>query len=460
MEEIDNYLRRLKNIISNFKKAPNRRYLKQTLTKKLKCINIIYDKLLELVEDLDEDKQKFQLRASRELCAEAKLLIKYRLENLTRLISFKNTVIIILTLNKLYKSVHTKHTLHTIIQNAKMPKVDFKLGTSLVQTYDGSPENLNTFVDAVILFRDNTLEEFQEATVAQIATANETLLKFIKTRLTGTARQAISSAQNLDEILNTLKEQCGSKINSDNIKSKLGTLKQKGSIDDFCEQVEKLTLTLATTYINESIPANKANQMATKQGVDTLINGISNNDTKIILRAGKFDKINEATQKVQECEQSKPAQAQVFMARGNQPQRGRGNPRGNFNYQARRYNNPYRQYSNWSNENRFNQNQNYRFQRGQGNYRGRYGVPRYPNQFPQQQQQQQYQQRQQQYPQRQQYQQPQQQRQLYYTNTNQSISQQQQENLQPTYQLPVQQNTTQQQTNSNFLGGPFGQHTQ
>lgn len=72
--------------------------------------------------------------------------------------------------------------------------------------------------------------------------------------------------------------------------------------------------------------------MATKRGVGTLINGVNDNETKIILRAGKFDKISDATQKIQECDQGKPSntmQAQVFMARGNHPQRGRGRERFN-----------------------------------------------------------------------------------------------------------------------------------
>lgn len=272
---------------------------------------------------------------------------------------------------------------------AKMPKVDIKLGTSLVHVYDGTPENLNAFLDAVALFSDTVDEEYATATQDQKTAAKETLFKFVKTRLTGVARQSIIGTQNLADTLDKIKIQCSPKFNSDNVKAKLSSLKQKGSIEEFCEQVEKLTQRLAITYIDENIPADKANQMATKTGVESLINGTDHHDSKIILKAGTFSKINDAIQKLQENYSSKSTnamQAQIYMANRSQTHRGRGrggrfnNFRGNSmpNRAPGRWQNFNYGHSNFqSDQNRYNRQRvqwNPRGQwnnRGQGNHRGR-----------------------------------------------------------------------------------------
>lgn len=124
----------------------------------------------------------------------------------------------------------------------------------------------------------------------------------------------------MEQILTKLKAQCAPRINSEYIKTKPETLKQKGPLEDFCDNVEKLTLRLATAYINETIPTVKSNQMATKTGVETLGKGVNNSTNRGILQAGKFETIHETTQKVQEWDNFKPAQntqANVFLARGN-----------------------------------------------------------------------------------------------------------------------------------------------
>lgn len=87
--------------------------------------------------------------------------------------------------------------------------------------------------------------------------------------------------------------------------------------------------------------------MATKKGVEALIDGVRNNDTKIILKAGTFTKISDATQKL--LENDKPASntnnAQMFTARsaysqnrGRNSNHGRENGRGNFQNQRGSHN--------------------------------------------------------------------------------------------------------------------------
>lgn len=118
------------------------------------------------------------------------------------------------------KSNRFKLAVETVLNRNRLSKViDIKLGTALVQIYNGNPDNLNAFLDAVDLFKSNT--------EAQKLVANETIFKFDKTLLTGVARQAVGRAADLDRTITHLKEQCSPKINSDNKKSKINCLETK-----------------------------------------------------------------------------------------------------------------------------------------------------------------------------------------------------------------------------------------
>lgn len=61
------------------------------------------------------------------------------------------------------------------------PKFDIKLGTNLVQVFDGNPETLETFIASADLFEDFINAEFETATDPQKAAAQVTLVKFLKT---------------------------------------------------------------------------------------------------------------------------------------------------------------------------------------------------------------------------------------------------------------------------------------
>lgn len=158
-------------------------------------------------------------------------------------------------------------------------------------------------------------------------------------------------------------------------------------MEEFCKEVEKLTQQLAATYIDETIPTDKAMQMATKSGIESLINGIDHADSKLILRAGTFTKINEAIQKLQENyseERQKSSMAQMFYTKNNHNQRGRG--RGGFNGDRRNFSSGHRSFSrnhdqprfqnfrgNYSQGHSYGQGQNFRGQNFRGqNFRGQW----------------------------------------------------------------------------------------
>lgn len=60
--------------------------------------------------------------------------------------------------------------------------------------------------------------------------------------------------------------------------------------------------------MEQKVPENVANTMATRAGLESLISGISSHETKIILKAGNFTNIKDAIQKVNENNETQNAQ--------------------------------------------------------------------------------------------------------------------------------------------------------
>lgn len=178
----------------------------------------------------------------------------------------------------------------TETQIATMPSFDVKSATAIVQPYDGSHDALNTFVDSANLLKELTSEEHMAVAI-----------RFIKTRLTGKARLGLPDVLNsIDELINDVKTRCKGTVTSESIVAKLKGTKQRGDTEKFCNTIEYLCNQLQATYVEIGVPAAVAKQMATKAGVEALTSGVSNNETRIILKAGTFADVNQAIQKVTE----------------------------------------------------------------------------------------------------------------------------------------------------------------
>lgn len=304
--------------LRNLRKAPNRKFLRKTLVDKLVKARNLYEANLYLLDEFECSNQKILLRKSRDIFSEIKIFIDVRLDKAKHLIRFKTIVKLIIIVEKLYR-------------NNKMttPKVDLKLGTAVVQVYDGSQEGLSPFIDSVGLFVDTVKAEFVTATAAQKTAADVTVKKFVMTRLIGKARSAVGeNPADLDEILNHLKNRCGLATSSDVYVSKLGALKQSGDVNKFTTEVENLTFLLEKAYITEQIPVDVANKMAIKQGVKALSTGVRNPDTRLILKAGQFATLSAAIEKTlsNEATTATPnTNAIMFASRRGHNNRGRNN---------------------------------------------------------------------------------------------------------------------------------------
>ena len=171
---------------------------------------------------------------------------------------------------------------------------DIRTATAIVNVYDGSAENLDAFIDAVTLLNQLTPE------------AQKTIMcKFIKTRLTAKARVGMNAQLNTAEaLIADVKLRCEIKVTPENLLAKMRSMKTKGSNEVFQQELETLSNKLKASYLEQMIPEPVAARMATKAGVDTLINQASSLEEKLILKTGSFSSIQEAIQKVNECVQT------------------------------------------------------------------------------------------------------------------------------------------------------------
>ncbi|XP_038107462.1 uncharacterized protein LOC119766609 [Culex quinquefasciatus] len=141
---------------------------------------------------------------------------------------------------------------------------DFIAAACLVQPFDGSVENLPSFIDSVKLLAEST--PHHQMPIAA---------KFVKTRLVGKACSSISSDWwTIEDLIDEVKTMCLKRETPEYIIAKLRILKQKEALLPFCEQVVKLTNKLEMTFfVSLEISRERARAMAITIGVQALVNG-------------------------------------------------------------------------------------------------------------------------------------------------------------------------------------------
>lgn len=237
---------------------------------------------------------------------------------------------------------------------------DLKTAVALIPTYDGKPETLTQFVDSVELLTTLTPN-----------TQTDTLLKFVKTRLIGKARDVAQGAEDIEEILRKIKQHCGSTTTSDSLKAKLMACRQHNNAAGFVAEVEKLTSQLAAQYLFEGIPPDAARKLAETAGVEAVKKGTKNPQMKLILTAGTFNTLAEATTKLLKEDNASPHIISNILRMRHDNNRGRGrgqfnnNTRGGYqnngnrgNYSNNNQRRPNNNYNNYNNGNNSNNRQN------------------------------------------------------------------------------------------------------
>lgn len=212
--------------------------------------------------------------------------------------------------------------------------------------FNGEPENLQSFVDALTLI--NTIRGGHE----QVAVTQ------IKTHLRGNARAMITNEATILEIIARLQARIKSPT-SDEILSKLNAVDARQKTpQEYATIVEELGNKLKMSYIAEQIPVERAEEKAAKDAIRTIITSSGNNSVINVLQAADLKTVAAVTTKFLEVRTTQ--QQHMMHYRGNRGNNARGN-RGKKNYNN---------YNNSGNYNNYYNNGNYNNNNQRGNGRG------------------------------------------------------------------------------------------
>ncbi|XP_036321604.1 uncharacterized protein LOC118735764 [Rhagoletis pomonella] len=160
-----------------------------------------------------------------------------------------------------------------------------KTASSILPEFDGKPENLPSFLDALDILEQ--IKENHEAIAVSM----------IKTKLKGTARNFISNETTIQEIKRKLKNA----IKGESVEvltAKLLNIQQRSkTANQYTAEIEKLTKSLEGAYISDGLTTDLATKYATQTAVKAMCKNCSNDKVKTIMQAGTFTSMNEAVSK-------------------------------------------------------------------------------------------------------------------------------------------------------------------
>lgn len=288
--EIQNLIGKLHNIKTNLKKSPFRRYLKSTLKDKILLTKTIYNKvvqtLLKYEDVLDNRHVDFFIKAARLDYDEIIYILETKLKKYSKPISLKSlsyAIIFNIRLIKISKKVKMALNIKTASELA-----------SLIPSYDGNPGGVKSFIDAIRLVQ-TIVPADQQAPAIQL----------ILTRLTGKARDLFTGVPaNYQEIVDKISADCTDKSSSELALANLKNIKPKKGQETsgFTKEVDILADKLKQAYIREEVPNEVAKKLANKAAIQSLIIASQKQETKMLLKVGKFDSLSEALNIVVENE--------------------------------------------------------------------------------------------------------------------------------------------------------------
>jgi hypothetical protein len=269
--------------------------------------------------------------------------------------------------------------LQLMIQQQQQPNrnvFDNKTAISIVPIYNGDPENLDVFSEA-IKYLDSITD-----------TTNKTsMIRFIKTRMVKKAKTVAASKETIAEIITALEENCKSKETTVSLEAKIMSLKQGNkTATKYTEELESLTTKLLDLYIKSGTSVTQSETIVNSLAIKSLMSGCKNAGVKMLLKTSKPKTQFEATTLViqEEADESPTQMASILkMTIGSNNQGKNGNYRGNRGkngYNNKNWNNRngnnnndnnYGGQNNWNNNNNGNGRNNYNNYRGGRNNRGR-----------------------------------------------------------------------------------------
>lgn len=198
----------------------------------------------------------------------------------------------------------------------------FNLASKLVPAqFDGNPDNLKSFLDALELLKLNSDNHASNA------------VAFVKTRLTGKARDFIVNENTIEAIIATLKNKIKGE-SSRLVSARLSHLRQgnKGT-DNFANEIESLADRLQKAYISEGVPQDVAQKYTVEATVRALGQNANSEKARLVVEAGTFTAVQDVVAKFVSVDASKN-EAYVFYVKHN---RNFDNNRRNFRGRGHNY---------------------------------------------------------------------------------------------------------------------------
>lgn len=227
-------------------------------------------------------------------------------------------------------------------------------------TYKGDPNGLNAFVTALELADSSSTEAQQE-----------TLIKFVKTKLQGKALECIpEEISNVKEIIHALKR----KIKPESSKIVLGRFLslrgERNNFTDFQKQAEELSDALNRAYISEGMSQKLAETMTIDKTVEMCRLSAKTALVKSILASTSFKEPKEVVAKLITESTMETNESQILYFNNNSQRKGHSNNFTNTNRYFRGNRNNNFRGNNFRGQNRFN-GYNNRGRSQNSNFRGR-----------------------------------------------------------------------------------------
>lgn len=173
------------------------------------------------------------------------------------------------------------------VNMAKPTAIEFMNAYSkIIPEFNGSIDKFQSALDALALVHTN------------VGDHTVTAVSMIKSKFTGKARTCILDTDDtVLKIIDRLKLSIKGET-SESIIAKIHNVKQKDkSANKYVNEIEELTESLKTSYINEGVPPQLSEKYSTQQAVIAMKHNASNDKVKFVMEAGKFESLDEAVAK-------------------------------------------------------------------------------------------------------------------------------------------------------------------
>ena len=297
MEKFDKKLKELIHILTNFKKSVNTNYRKETLIEKSK-------KTAKLVEELNNDLLSLQDTLEGNIfeikTREIKLLsdqILYWINKKLVQVDFTETPNLTLYSAFLVISAVVKFKKFRMANLSETTKTV----STLMPQYDGSADKFTSVIDALEIIKSLETDANKQTIVGVILTKFDTKVR----------HSFGVKPESVDAIIASLKETV-KKTPPETVIAKLSTCKQKQSLTEYLNEIEALSIQLENAYISKQIPIQVAKDLAIKETIKHMANGLKTEQTKIVLLAGNFNQLSQAIDKVLEINPTLEKSASVL----------------------------------------------------------------------------------------------------------------------------------------------------